>query len=699
MRRMKNLLTLALVAGCSSSPSKPASPPSSTQALMMRNLQLVSDDDGTLPPDGAQVVLLFEPGGVADLYRPVDTDVDAPQGSYTYDGTTLSVQFSTPAFTASGSAAVDFSQPTLTLPFHALSTSAGSSTWQVNNGPIAVNLYMVALAAVVNGAAIDDALDRATTYGQALVPGKADQSNGWPAGFPVVTSVSRYEGVITICYFGSGGYCIDVRPFVDRGEPTGVTPPLVESPIVEQQDWNELALPNGVPSPGDPSSDPTSKNAFIIVPLKSANLVHFRSDPTKNASYQIYTTAWNSDVKEHTQGLIDWPNGFNYDDIEQTITSQGYNVIELADGNASIAQITASLANQSPALVGIDSHGTRRGKILTRDLAPVENDDLASGDTWKRRVDLLAKNMLEPISPDLVAKDSSGNYVMFDSELWFEDANAIQQAPVPKTTSDKFLALYVKPAFWKWLQQKQGTDFSHSLVYIGGCDVDNPPKGTPDGDLLRNNFNARAFMAYATEVNFASTNVFFYIVQHLYRHTHTAEEAYYNVLRVLRSRQWIYPEDRLLDLLGRLPCKPEDPSTDPCVVGNTEGLAINFHGYGPPKDSADAPISYLDGAWLTDVSSSDTDRNPGNIWWLLWKARWFSTGSGAVQSLSDCWTQWWMNKQIGGIGDTCTPEAPGVVPVESELAATAYMLSGNTAPFSTTKPLISRWTWNDGATP
>jgi len=197
-------------------------------------------------------------------------------------------------------------------------------------------------------------------------------------------------------------------------------------------------------------------------------------------------------------------------------------------------------------------------------------------------------------------------------------------------------------------------------------------------------------------VNFASANIFFYLVQHLYRHTHTAEEAYYNVLRVLRVKQWIFAEDRVLDALGAEPCKAYDAATDPCQVGDREGLALNFHGYA--YSGSDDPISFLDGAWLTDVSTSDPNRNPGNIWWLLFKSRWFIPDTGAVKSLSDCWDAWWKSGQVGGVGDTCGAEAPGVPPNEDELAATAYLLTNGPAPFSTSKPLLPRWTWNDGAT-
>jgi hypothetical protein len=198
---------------------------------------------------------------------------------------------------------------------------------------------------------------------------------------------------------------------------------------------------------------------------------------------------------------------------------------------------------------------------------------------------------------------------------------------------------------------------------------------------LVNAFQARAYFAWSIEVNSASAMILYYLVQHLYRHTHTAEEGYYNVLRVLRTKQWIFDEDQLLAGFQNQPGATE--------ANNRELMATSFHGYA--SDGSSNAVRFLDGGWLTDPK-------PGNVWWLLFKSRWFSTGSGAVNSLSDCWNKWWAppTMQAGGVGDTCNPEAPGEAPSQDEVAVTAYLLTGKPDPFSTGKKLLPRWTWNDG---
>ena len=682
------LLLLTLMAGCSSGKSAATGQPSTAAALMLRAFRLVSDDGGQTPAANAVVNLLFEPGGVADLYLATDTAIDGRKGSYTYDGKTLKLTFTDSDFHPDESFAIDLSQTMIKLPFRVFSTDAGSSTWEVDSRSLVRNLFLVANAALASDAiTIEQALDRAVAYGNALIPGaKAD--NAWPTGYPLVESVIRYDNALEVCYAGAS--CIDVQIFPFTTDPTTGSE-VVQSPIVAAPDLNEVNLPS-VPEPNITDGDPMDKTALFILPFKGSQHVNwqvFRGSATQS----VTLTSWNADLLDATQKL-QGQAPFNYDDIEAKVTAQGFAVTELADGAATLVNIVDAVVpltapSNGPGVLYIDTHGSRRGELTTADAAPVAETDWQEPQKWQAEFDRFLANVANNVGTSVLVKDASrSGYKMFNHLLVFADARAAQGSAM-----SAFDNIAVKPAFWQWLREERGADFSRSLVYIGGCDTDYPLPTAQPADLLRNAFRARAYFAWAQEVNTASASVFYYIVQQLYRHTHTAEEAYYNVLRVLRTKQWIFDEDRILDKLGTQPCKEEPqgtlPATNPCTVGDREGLAQNFHGYS--SDGQSDAVNFLDGGWLTDPK-------PGNTWWLLFKSRWFSTGSGAVQSLSDCWNAWWAppKMQAGGLGDTCTPEAPGEAPSQDEVAVAAYLLSGTAAPFSTSKKLLPRWTWNDG---
>lgn len=96
------------------------------------------------------------------------------------------------------------------------------------------------------------------------------------------------------------------------------------------------------------------------------------------------------------------------------------------------------------------------------------------------------------------------------------------------------------PAFWKWARTKHGLDLRRSLVIIDACETD----ARPD---LRNEIQSEAYFAWSTTVEGdLPDDVTKYIIASLTRPTHSAEEAFYNLMRLAKSRQMIYAEDALV---------------------------------------------------------------------------------------------------------------------------------------------------------
>jgi hypothetical protein len=649
-------------------------------------LSFVSDGDGTVAPSGTEVGLVFEPGGVVDLYTADDQTASARIGSYAYDGKTLSLKFTDDDFHPQGTAALDLTQSKVTLPFGLISTTANSSTWSENKGNTLHNLFVVGQTGfLAAGLPPDQAADRAVAYGSALLS-KSDN----PTFDPNLVSIEKLSANRIYLCFTSG--CITINLFdrvVDQGPPTIE---LIESPIIGSafaDTLNEVTIPSpGVPAPNPPTNfDPLEKWALVVVPFKSSRERTYNTNvkvpPGAPAPKQTVTlVSWDEALRQLSSTPYT-PQGYGYQDVEDFLNNNGYAVKELADLDATTVNIIqAILAHpHAPGIMLFESHSSDDGGLFTADTSQASFhpfDELNDESAFLTAFNNFLAHLPAEYMADLTAKDAKGQYVMFDNRFGYDGPQGLG-----------IWGLMIRPAFWTWLRGK-GVDFSRSLVFIGGCDTDK-------SSTLQQAIGARAHFAFSADVNAISAEIFYMMAHNLVRHTHSAEEAYYNVLRVLRTKQWIYDEDRYLDSFRNLPCKPKVPSAgeaklpDSCTIGTREAIAQNFHGYaGDSSTTTVTPFNLLQGGWLTDPK-------PGNIWWLLFKARWF-TQSGPVKSLTDCWSAWWgpPNMTTGGVGDTCGQEAPGEVPSEDEVGYATYLFQGAAAlPTSLIK--MARWTWNDGA--
>ena len=226
----------------------------------------------------------------------------------------------------------------------------------------------------------------------------------------------------------------------------------------------------------------------------------------------------------------------------------------------------------------------------------------------------------------------------------------------------------VTPHYWTWLRTRHA-NFGKSLVFIGACLTDKT-------DTLREAFAARAYFAFNVSVygDYAGA-LTQYLVKFLARPTRTAEEWYYNVVRISTTKQMIYKEDKLLDGLTSAGRSQFDSSRIMLQGYAFDGLDVK------PFQSA---------GWL---KTNGIDQ--GGLWWLLFAARWSSQPAEGAAGLKNCWDEFYSKGKLPGLADPgCQNKAPGRVPTQAEIAYTTYLLTGTPV-----VPLVGyrfpRWTLND----
>ncbi len=159
------------------------------------------------------------------------------------------------------------------------------------------------------------------------------------------------------------------------------------------------------------------------------------------------------------------------------------------------------------------------------------------------------------------------------------------------------------------------------------------------------------------------------------RPTHTSEEAYYNIFRIVSTRQRIYDEDQDFE-----------DSIASGLAGSTGFLDL-LHGYGW---DGSALVPYATSGWL------DREMNPGNVWWLVFAARWDQHATDGADALVKCEMTYWQTGEQAGLRDAfCNAAAPGGVPSSDEVGYATFVLTGKQlVPYSGTA--VPRLTLADG---
>ncbi len=175
--------------------------------------------------------------------------------------------------------------------------------------------------------------------------------------------------------------------------------------------------------------------------------------------------------------------------------------------------------------------------------------------------------------------------------------------------------------------------------------------------------------------NFA-TAVERYLVEALWRPSHSPEETFYNMLRVEKTRQMIYKEDALLE--GVMGAPGSDASFDIMDGWGWNGSTM---------------IEYRGDGWLSGKV------NAGEVWWMLYAARWSPNTATGAANLNNCYKSYWSHGNPGGLASPYCNAANAGIPSDPsslapDVAYAIYLLNGTTpAGFCPTRSrLAGPWT-------
>ncbi len=598
----------------------------------------VEDSDGTTPADGVLATMVFEPNGVADFYLAYSEDALAYTGAYTFTGQQLSLQFTGEDFHPDATFDLHLSARTVVMPFKVFDTAPGSSTWKRMQPPLEENLDVVfRCASLADEDDSETAMERATAYAEAYsasLPAEKMEKDDPPTILPLLNGVRlQYDDeppVDVMLYGWSNSAGTPLQPGY-----------LASDPRIHLE----------CESPNRPADDPREKTALFIAPFKTRK------------SFVWYDFYWLNKLQNVpvAQGYhLTGSEFFDFDGMASVLGDRGYAVEQLMDENAGIVNlIKALLPGQGgklapPGFMLFNTHGMSDGTLATG--VYLGDDNGGSGFASEKAA---------------IKAAGFGSVLTYDGGT--EDApKTLEVMCIPRDMRPDKHSYYLSltPKFWDWLHE-QGANFDRSLVYMASCLTD----ATPD---LREAVKARAYFAFNVPANpELSGRLFQYLCKHLKRRTHTAEEAYYNILRVANTRQMIYPEDELLDNM--------------CTEGSVSQLHVTqnvFKGYAFDGEEV---ASYQLGGWL-----HTPDADPGTVWWLVFGGRWGQNAHNGAQGMLDCWEDCWESGDTGGLANQgCENRAVGRAPTASEVGYASYLLTGQPV-LEFTGFKYPRWTLNDG---
>jgi hypothetical protein len=495
----------------------------------------------------------------------------------------------------------------------------------------------------------DRAIDRVTTYANAMMAidalGKPAYGKGSFGDPPKLTGVKPYLNGIELEY-DKGPY-VDVQLYgwsMSHGQPLTLSP-LASDPRVHLDPE----------PPHNGAFDPDEKSALFFAPF---------DDDRENVFWYDYDF-FNHRVSIQSSQTVQkgWGGVYDIDDMKSTLEGRGYKVQVLKDADAGVGNLIDALAPgkgghaHTPGFVAVMTHGASNGDLIT---GTILGDDLQWRDAFKAEEEKLkAKGYGDLLTYDGGTEETPRTIKV----VWFEKSER------PK--GGEVRAITLMPKFWEWLHKGPQADFSKSLFFTAACLTDHTP-------ALREAIKARAYFAFNVSVHVGlASNILHYFCKSLARPTHSAEETYYNLVRVMNTKQMIYVEDKLFD--GEMP---------DVVNAQADSTSIIFKGYGFDGEEI---IPYWSGGWLKTKNS-----DPGAIWWLLFAGRWGQNAHDGALGLKTCWDEYYSKGNMPGLSSPdCQNKAPGRVPTANELAYASYLLDGDfVIPSSLFK--IPRWTLNDG---
>ena len=614
------------------------------------------DDDGQKPGDKAEMILVFEPTGDADLIVQDPEDQLTLNGDWSYDGAKLSLTFATDELTIDESFPLDLTAPTTTMPFRLLSGgAAGKSTWVRGNADPLAHLDVVFRVATLgqDQADGDAGVQRAADYANEVIRldngGKpANLVHGLraaPAAAPSITSVTPARGEVTITW--SDGTTAIQRLYGFAAAPTS-TLSLSQGPLAGDPRTHLPTKPSG-----QTSGDPPKKTALFVGTLES------------RVVYSWYDGIVNGGV--NSGALAPAKDAFDWDGMATDLKARGYSVSRLFDDDASVEGLIGALA-KSPGLVVLNTHGSASGSLMTRDLLmePADTKVAYADGTLKAKLD---------VQLDLVRKrlKKAG----YGDLATYKKGAALGIFGVPAALMTGGQAWYVglTPVFWDYLRDMRKVDLSKSLVYLGACDVDQ--------SNLRDHVRAGSFLAYRLEVHpKLAAAVGSYLVKSLAKPSWSAEEAFYNMVRVVNTKQATYQHDTIFDGLIPADSSGKSPLFDP--TGKPLDQSFMLNGYGLQGNTV---VPYAGHGWLNPAT-----HDVAQVWWMMWAARWGQDSVAGSKMLADCWSLFWSTGDKGGLKSPfCNAANVGSVPTQAEVEYARFLLTGAAPPADA----LSRWTLNE----
>jgi hypothetical protein len=644
---------------------------------------LVTESNGQTPSKGTSVTVIFASKGVAWLLATSSGGDLSYQGSWSYHANKLSLAFDTYGFDRKGTFNAELGSGEITIPFQVFTSKPGTSTWEQAEVDPELTAFRVAVAdasASANGepmaTLIQDAADYVGAVAGAPVEGGASgggstvgalralpegpaeppalhlgrfASRGQEAAqrIPAVLADGRlkpeiqndFGGVMHVDINSDGfdvaykGATVNVLMATEAAS-DGLGETLTAGPFAADPRTNHVEQ-----SPHNSVDDPPNKTALLWEPFLYGD---------------VQTWSWHSgDVTSTVHGFPD----VNYLTGETaSLQSDGYKVKLLEGGTGGIVDLIKALSGGAPGLLVVRTHGYRDGTLFTNDYlgnthgAAIAKEasidaDLAKAYGMPPGATAVGALDTEEILPG--AKDDNGAYY-----------------------------LEITPDFWSWMRTSRGVDFSHSLVVVGACLTDASP-------YLRNAILARAYFAWkVSAVSDTDAALADYFITMLVKPTVTAEEVYYNALRVDATAKYAFKDDYILN--KQLASQAASNADDVSVPYAPEALQYVFDAWG---NSGGQMIPYIGNGWL----GSGIDE--GQIWTMLWAARWGPDVNQGVKNLEGCEDGVWSKGTVGAINSTCQQWTDGNVPTKEEVAYAIYLLTGRDVGLTGTP--VPRFTLND----
>jgi hypothetical protein len=661
MKKVKRMVIIVLItlfstgAGVVSGQSKTVSP--------IQNLYYhLSDDDGTTPIQNTDVILLFEPNGRALFYVQSTNDQIAYQGIWLYSESHLRLQFDSTDIVINTNFALNLNEDEVNMPFRIFSSGKGTSRWRRQPVVLEHAVRFVFRGEVLNRTETidaDTAIARAVDYANAVIQTGQEVTQ------------SQTESYHSEHIHGPS----DTNPYQSQynwGDLPKRVRPLKNGIEVEYQDGTKVEVLLFSWSPPPPG-------ALVLTPKKLVNdpRVHLNAEPSNDSSCDpdnkmiLFISPFNS------TRVISWFDGitsggkasgvvpramsddFAWEQVMARLEKRGYRSQTLWDDSVTVERLIKIFTDlKDPGIVVFYSHGASSGSLCTGEKL-TETDDPQEA---RKKLEEVKERLRRAGHRRLIESEGIG---MMSVEL---------NLKVPK---DSAWFVTIKPPFWRYIQTltARPVTFKKSLFFTAACYTDST-------EHLRNAIRAKAYFAWKISVSPQMNGAtFHYLMENLIRHTHSAEEAYYNLVRVVNTREIIFKEDRILS--GKVPAS-EDNVKSPIFKDLQDYL---FNGYGLAGNQI---IRYAGNGWL-----NPKQLDVGQVWWLVFAGRWGQNARTGVENLKDCYKNFWSKRSFGRLKSPfCNAANIGKLPKKSEVAYACYLLTGD-QPEGYSGQAVPRWTLNE----